>query len=108
MIASSNVPTGACWSRGRISVASAIANATASPHYHQSYQVRSFAKHGPALEAAHGAYPQVRLFDEPQLNTQGHICFMLDFFQRLKREGRPPLVGNDDVCRYLGPLAGSW
>ena len=56
--------------------------------YQQSYQVRRFAKHGPAREAAHSAYPQVRLFDEPQFNTQdGHICFMLDFFQRLKREG---------------------
>jgi energy-coupling factor transporter ATP-binding protein EcfA2 len=31
----------------------------------------------------------VHLFDEPQFNTQdGYIGFMLDFFRKLRREGR--------------------
>ena len=35
------------------------------------------------------AYPLVHLFDEPQFNTQdGYIGFMLDFFRRLRGEGR--------------------
>ena len=34
-------------------------------------------------------YPLVHLFDEPQFNTQdGYIGFMLDFFRRLRAEGR--------------------
>ena len=34
-------------------------------------------------------YPQVHLFDEPQFNTQdGYIGFMLDFFRKLRSEGR--------------------
>jgi ABC-type multidrug transport system ATPase subunit len=60
-------------------------------HYHQSYQVRRFAKRRPSfmLEAARSAYPFVHLFDEPQFNTQdGYIGFMLDFFRRLRSEGR--------------------
>jgi energy-coupling factor transporter ATP-binding protein EcfA2 len=60
-------------------------------HYHQSYQVRRFAKRRPSfmLEAARSAYPLVHLFDEPQFNTQdGYIGFMLDFFRRLRSEGR--------------------
>ena len=33
--------------------------------------------------------PMVHLFDEPQFNTQdGYIGFMLDFFKKLKKEGR--------------------
>jgi energy-coupling factor transporter ATP-binding protein EcfA2 len=41
------------------------------------------------LEAARSAYPFVHLFDEPQFNTQdGYIGFMLDFFRRLRSEGR--------------------
>jgi len=93
MIAGSNVPTG-----GRILVAGQDIHRVRyrqrdrlAIHYHQSYQVRSFAKRWPAfmLEAAHSAYPQVHLFDEPQFNTQdGYIGFMLDFFRCLKREGR--------------------
>ena len=93
MIAGSNVPTG-----GRILVAGQDIHRVRyrqrdrlAIHYHQSYQVRSFAKRWPAfmLEAPHSAYPQVHLFDEPQFNTQdGYIGFMLDFFRRLKREGR--------------------
>ncbi|QCI65921.1 ATP-binding cassette domain-containing protein [Phreatobacter stygius] len=60
-------------------------------HYHQSYQVRRFAKTKPAflMQRAESVYPLVHLFDEPQFNTQdGYIGFMLDFFRRLKREGR--------------------
>ncbi len=93
MIAGSNVPTG-----GRILVAGQDIHRVRyrqrdrlAIHYHQSYQVRSFAKRWPAfmLEEARSAYPQVHLFDEPQFNTQdGYIGFMLDFFRRLKREGR--------------------
>jgi ABC-type histidine transport system ATPase subunit len=31
----------------------------------------------------------IHLFDEPQFNTQdGYIGFMLDFFRKLRREGR--------------------
>ena len=60
-------------------------------HYHQSYQVRSFQKSKPdfMLDHAEGNSPLVHLFDEPQFNTQdGYIGFMLDFFQKLKRNGR--------------------
>ena len=60
-------------------------------HYHQSYQLRSFQRGKPAfmLERARGERPQVHLFDEPQFNTQdGYIGFMLDFFRRLRAEGR--------------------
>lgn len=60
-------------------------------HYHQSYQVRYFQSFYPnaLLERAGSAYPLVHLFDEPQFNTQdGYIGFMLDFFRRLRGEGR--------------------
>ena len=60
-------------------------------HYHQSYQVRSFQKTKPDFMLAHatGVSPLVHLFDEPQFNTQdGYIGFMLDFFTRLKRDGK--------------------
>jgi ABC-type multidrug transport system ATPase subunit len=60
-------------------------------HYHQSYQVRRFRKTKPAflLERSASPYPLVHLFDEPQFNTQdGYIGFMLDFFRRLRSEGR--------------------
>lgn len=60
-------------------------------HYHQSYQVRHFKRTRPSfmLQRADSAYPLVHLFDEPQFNTQdGYIGFMLDFFRKLKREGR--------------------
>ena len=60
-------------------------------HYHQSYQVRRFRRTRPAflLDRAASPYPLVHLFDEPQFNTQdGYIGFMLDFFGRLKAEGR--------------------
>lgn len=60
-------------------------------HYHQSYQVRHFRSLYPdaLLERAGSDYPMVHLFDEPQFNTQdGYIGFMLDFFRRLRGEGR--------------------
>ena len=60
-------------------------------HYHQSYQVRSFQKTKPDFMLAHAqsGSPLVHLFDEPQFNTQdGYIGFMLDFFARLKANGR--------------------
>ncbi|MEO7762604.1 MAG: ATP-binding cassette domain-containing protein [Casimicrobiaceae bacterium] len=60
-------------------------------HYHQSYQVRRFKRTRPAfmLEHAQSAYPVVHLFDEPQFNTQdGYIGFMLDFFRKLKQDGK--------------------
>ena len=60
-------------------------------HYHQSYQVRHFARRKPAflMQPADSEYPIVHLFDEPQFNTQdGYIGFMLEFFQRLRRDGR--------------------
>jgi len=60
-------------------------------HYHQSYQVRHFRSLMPnlLLHPAGSDYPVVHLFDEPQFNTQdGYIGFMLDFFRRLRAEGR--------------------
>ncbi len=60
-------------------------------HYHQSYQVRHFRSLRPnaLLERAGSDYPLVHLFDEPQFNTQdGYIGFMLNFFRRLRAEGR--------------------
>ena len=60
-------------------------------HYHQSYQVRRFRHYRPdfLLAPAKSSYPMVHLFDEPQFNTQdGYIGFMLDFFRRLRDEGR--------------------
>jgi len=64
-------------------------------HYHQSYQVRRFRRRRPdfLLEPANSDYPMVHLFDEPQFNAQdGYIGFMLDFFRRLKDEGRAVFV----------------
>jgi ABC-type multidrug transport system ATPase subunit len=72
-------------------------------HYHQSYQVRRFRRLVPSflLERAGSAYPLVHLFDEPQFNTQdGYIGFMLDFFRRLRREGRLVLVCLHPTARY--------
>ncbi len=60
-------------------------------HYHQSYQVRHFRSLTPGflMQRAGSDYPVVHLFDEPQFNTQdGYIGFMLDFFRRLRAEGR--------------------
>jgi hypothetical protein len=60
-------------------------------HYHQSYQVRAFRKTVPSfmLERARSEAPRIHLFDEPQFNPQdGYIGFMLDFFRRLRSEGK--------------------
>ena len=60
-------------------------------HYHQSYQVRRFRKRVPSVFLAPSptASPLVHLFDEPQFNLQdGYIGFMLDFFRKLRAEGR--------------------
>ena len=60
-------------------------------HYHQSYQIRSFQRSKPnfMLDHAGSNSPLVHLFDEPQFNTQdGYIGFMLDFFARLKKQGK--------------------
>ena len=60
-------------------------------HYHQSYQVRAFARRVPSfmLERARGDSPRIHLFDEPQFSPQdGYIGFMLDFFRRLRDEGK--------------------
>jgi len=60
-------------------------------HYHQSYQVRAFKRTRPSfmLQHAHSERALVHLFDEPQFNTQdGYIGFMLDFFRRLRAQGK--------------------
>ena len=60
-------------------------------HYHQSYQVRHFRRTWPSIlmESAGQGYPMVHLFDEPQFHLQdGYIGFMLDFFRKLRAEGR--------------------
>lgn len=60
-------------------------------HYHQSYQVRRFRKLVPSfmLASSPTKKPMVHLFDEPQFNPQdGYIGFMLDFFRKLRSEGR--------------------
>jgi ABC-type multidrug transport system ATPase subunit len=72
-------------------------------HYHQSYQVRRFRRLLPSflLERANSTYPLVHLFDEPQFNTQdGYIGFMLDFFRRLRAEGRLVFVCLHPTARY--------
>jgi ABC-type branched-subunit amino acid transport system ATPase component len=72
-------------------------------HYHQSYQVRRFARRRPdfLLQPAGSDYPMVHLFDEPQFNTQdGYIGFMLDFFRRLRAEGRVVFVCLHPTERY--------
>ena len=72
-------------------------------HYHQSYQVRRFRRRRPdfMLEAAKSDYPMVHLFDEPQFNVQdGYIGFMLDFFRRLRSEGRAVFVCVHPTERY--------
>ncbi|MBI1942602.1 MAG: ATP-binding cassette domain-containing protein [Betaproteobacteria bacterium] len=72
-------------------------------HYHQSYQVRRFARRRPdfLLAPANSDYPAVHLFDEPQFNTQdGYIGFMLDFFRRLRDEGRVVFLCLHPTERY--------
>jgi ABC-type branched-subunit amino acid transport system ATPase component len=72
-------------------------------HYHQSYQVRRFRRRRPdfLLQKAQTAHPMVHLFDEPQFNTQdGYIGFMLDFFRRLRAEGRVVFLCLHPTERY--------
>ncbi len=72
-------------------------------HYHQSYQVRRFRRRKPEflLAPAKSDYPRVHLFDEPQFNVQdGYIGFMLDFFRRLRSEGRAVFVCVHPTERY--------
>jgi len=72
-------------------------------HYHQSYQVRRFARRKPdfLLQPAGSEYPMVHLFDEPQFNTQdGYIGFMLEFFRRLRAEGRVVFLCLHPTERY--------
>ena len=64
-------------------------------HYHQSYQVRAFRKTVPSflLERSRSQAPLVHLFDEPQFSLQdGYVGFMLDFFRRLRDEGKVVFV----------------
>jgi ABC-type multidrug transport system ATPase subunit len=72
-------------------------------HYHQSYQVRRFQRTVPSfmLERAGSGYPLVHLFDEPQFNTQdGYIGFMLDFFRKLRHEGRLVVLCLHPTARF--------
>jgi ABC-type multidrug transport system ATPase subunit len=72
-------------------------------HYHQSYQVRRFRRRRPdfLLQSARISRPMVHLFDEPQFNTQdGYIGFMLDFFRRLRAEGRAVFLCLHPTERY--------
>ena len=72
-------------------------------HYHQSYQVRHFSRRKPSflLEPAGCDYPMVHLFDEPQFNTQdGYIGFMLDFFRKLRSEGRLVFICLHPTAKY--------
>ncbi len=72
-------------------------------HYHQSYQVRRFRRSRPdfLLESPKSDFPMVHLFDEPQFNTQdGYIGFMLDFFRRLRAEGRVVFLCLHPTERY--------
>jgi hypothetical protein len=72
-------------------------------HYHQSYQVRRFAKLVPSilLEPSPTPRPLVHLFDEPQFNPQdGYIGFMLDFFRKLRGDGRLVFVCLHPTASY--------
>jgi len=105
MMTGSNVPTG-----GRVLVAGTDIHRVKyrerdrlAIHYHQSYQVRHFRKLVPSafLLPSPTERPVVHLFDEPQFNTQdGYIGFMLDFFRRLKAEGKAVFVCLHPTERY--------
>lgn len=72
-------------------------------HYHQSYQVRRFKKLVPSamLLPSPTPRPLVHLFDEPQFNPQdGYIGFMLDFFKRLRDEGKLVFVCLHPTATY--------
>ena len=105
MITGSNAPTA-----GRVLVAGADIHRVKprerdrlAIHYHQSYQVRSFARRVPSALLARSptAKPILHLFDEPQFNTQdGYIGFMLDFFRMLRAEGKLVFVCLHPTARY--------
>jgi ABC-2 type transport system ATP-binding protein len=72
-------------------------------HYHQSYQVRRFRKMVPSFMLANSPTrkPMVHLFDEPQFNPQdGYIGFMLNFFRKLRAEGRLVFVCLHPTASY--------
>ena len=73
-------------------------------HYHQSYQVRRFNKLVSIVLARSPrptSHPLVHLFDEPQFNPQdGYIGFMLDFFRKLRTEGRLVFVCLHPTASY--------
>jgi ABC-type branched-subunit amino acid transport system ATPase component len=105
MITGSNVPTA-----GRVLVGGADIHRVKyrerdrlAIHYHQSYQVRSFAKRVPSalLDRSPTSKPILHLFDEPQFNPQdGYIGFMLDFFRKLRAEGKLVFVCLHPTARY--------
>jgi len=105
MMTGSNTPT-----TGRVLVAGADIHRVKyaerdrlAIHYHQSYQVRRFRKLVPSVFLARSPVerPLVHLFDEPQFNTQdGYIGFMLDFFRKLRAEGRLVLVCLHPTATY--------
>ena len=105
MITGSNAPTS-----GRVLVAGSdihrvkyLERDRLAIHYHQSYQVRSFRKRVPSafLSPSPTPKPVLHLFDEPQFNTQdGYIGFMLDFFRRLRQEGKLVFVCLHPTARY--------
>ena len=105
MMTGSNSPTG-----GRVLVAGTDIHRVKyrqrdrlAIHYHQSYQVRRFAKLVPSLllQPSPTSHPLVHLFDEPQFNPQdGYIGFMLDFFRKLRSEGRLVFVCLHPTASY--------
>jgi ABC-type branched-subunit amino acid transport system ATPase component len=93
LITGSNLPTqGTVRCRGKdVHRVKASERDRLAIHYHQSYQVRHFRWRRPdiLLGRAGSDYPVVHLFDEPQFNTQdGYVGFMLEFFRKLRGEGR--------------------
>jgi ABC-type branched-subunit amino acid transport system ATPase component len=105
MITGSNAPT-----EGRVLVAGADVHRVKyrerdrlAIHYHQSYQVRAFKKRVPSalLQRSPTQKPILHLFDEPQFNPQdGYIGFMLDFFRKLRAEGKLVFVCLHPTARY--------
>ena len=105
MMTGSNTPT-----RGRVLVAGTDIHRVKyrerdrlAIHYHQSYQVRRFRKLIPSVFLARSPVPRpiVHLFDEPQFNTlDGYIGFMLDFFRKLRSEGRLVFVCLHPTASY--------
>ena len=82
----------ACWCKARTSTRCARASATAwrSTTTSPTRCARSSAASPTSCSSMpRSDSPLVHLFDEPQFNTQdGYIGFMLDFFARLRSEGK--------------------